>query len=58
MDKKAKDMLLALIKAMVSINLKLELPQKAAKKELKEKGETKKMKRGQNRISQDKTLRR
>lgn len=43
MDKKAKDMLLALIKAMVSINLKLELPQKAAKKELKEKGETKKI---------------
>lgn len=49
MDKKAKEMLLALIKAMVSINLKLELPQKSAKKELKEKSETKKTEAGTKR---------
>lgn len=39
MDKKAKEMLLALIKAMMGLNVKREVPQKAAKKEIKEKGE-------------------
>lgn len=39
MDKKAKEMLLALIKAMIGINVKREASQKAAKKEIKEKGE-------------------
>ncbi len=39
MDKKAKEMLLALIKAMMGLNVKREVPQKTAKKEIKEKGE-------------------
>ncbi len=47
MDKKAKEMLLALVKAMMGINVKREVPEKAAKKEIKEKeekGEAKKAK--------------